>query len=207
MYFETHVSNGADHQYVMELLVTHPDKLDTNLRRFMQQRLMPRQHEWMEQRGHLMCPYFETVRDIPEQGLSGFVDGPRYSTGYNALRQRIGILSEAHMLKTFAERVNATFQLLLGTLAVMNEHPQELLAARMKAKTSAAEQVRHFTNWAIDTTHVAPLPWKGYEADTTASAVSGLPRWRYHRDQPTSVEVPWMNRAVAGSRSNARSAT
>ena len=32
VYFETHVSNGADHRYVMELLVTHPDKLDTNLR-------------------------------------------------------------------------------------------------------------------------------------------------------------------------------
>jgi hypothetical protein len=198
VYFETHVSNGADHQYVMELLTTHPDKLDTNLSRFMQHRLMPRQQEWMEQRGHLMCPYFETLHDIPEQGLTGFIDGPRYSTGYNALRQRIGILSEAHMLKPFAERVNATFQLLLGTLAAMNEHPQELQAARAKAKASASEQVRYFSDWVIDTAQVAHLPWKGYAADTTASAVSGLPRWRYHRDQPTNVEVPWMNKAVAG---------
>lgn len=198
VYFETHVSNGADHQYVMELLVTHPDKLDTNLRRFMQHRLMPRQSEWMEQRGHQMCPYFETLHDIPEQGLMGFMDGPRYSTGYNALRQRIGVLSEAHMLKPFAERVNATFHLLLGTLAAMNEHPKELLAARAQAKASASEQVRHSTNWDIDTTQVSRLPWKGYAADTTASAVSGLPRWRYHRDRPTNVEVPWMNEAVAG---------
>lgn len=196
VYFETHVSNGADHQFVMELLVTHPDKLDSNLRRFMHQRLMPCQQEWMEQRGHLMCPYFETLYHIPEQGLTGFVDGPRYSTGYNALRQRIGVLSESHMLKPYADRVNATFELMLGTLAAMNEHARELQEARGRAKASACEQMMYASDWIIDTTAVAALPWKGYTADTTTSAVSGLPRWRYHRDRPTDVQVPWMNTAT-----------
>ena len=196
VYFETHVSNGADHQYVMELLVTHPDKLDSNLRRFMHQRLMPRQQEWMEQRGHLMCLYFETLHHIPEQGLTGFVDGPRYSTGYNALRQRIGVLSESHMLKPYADRVNATFELMLATLAAMNEHAQELQVARGRAKASACEQMMYASDWSIDTTAVAALPWKGYMADTTTSAVSGLPRWRYHLDRPTAVQVPWMNTAT-----------
>ncbi len=198
VYFETHVSNGADHQYVMELLVTHPDKLDSNLRQFMQHRLMPRQQEWMQQRGHLVCPYFETVRSIPEEGLMGFMDAPRYSTGYNALRQRIGVLSESHMLKPYADRVNATFQLILSTLAAMNEHPAELKTARAKAKASACEQLRHFSNWSIDTTADGTLPWRGFEADTARSAVSGLPRWRYHRDRPSTVEVPWFNKGAAG---------
>lgn len=196
VYFETHVSNGADHRYVMELLVTHPDKLDSNLRRFMHQRLMPGQQQWMEQRGHLMCPYFETLYHTPEQGLTGFVDGPRYSTGYNALRQRIGVLSESHMLKPYADRVNATFELMLATLAAMNEHSQELQEARRRAKASACEQLVHSSVWTIDTSAVATLPWKGYKADTTASAVSGLPRLRYHRDRPTDVQVPWMNTAT-----------
>jgi len=196
IYFETHVSNGADHQYVMELLTTHPDKLDTNLRHFMQDHLVPRQYEWMEQRGHRMCPYFETHRDIPEQGLAGFMDGPRYSTGYNALRQRIGVLSESHMLKPYADRVNATFELMLATLAAMNEHPDALREARSKARISAVEQVVHHTNWRIDTTAVDRLPWLGYAADTATSAVSGLPRWLYHRDRPTNVEVPWLNTGV-----------
>ncbi|HPF89911.1 MAG TPA: M14 family zinc carboxypeptidase, partial [Flavobacteriales bacterium] len=196
IYFETHVSNGADHQYVMELLTTHPDKLDPDLRHFMQERLMPRQYGWMEQRGHLMCPYFETLRAIPEQGLTGFVDGPRYSTGYNALRQRIGILSESHMLKPYEDRVNATFQLLLATLAVMNEEPEELKQARANARARAMELVRYQTNWRIDTTAVDSLEWHGYEADTVTSVVTGLPRRRYHRDRPTDVRVPWMNRAL-----------
>ena len=35
VYFETHVSDGADHQYVMELLTTQKDKLDGGLSAFM----------------------------------------------------------------------------------------------------------------------------------------------------------------------------
>lgn len=197
IYFETHVSNGADHQYVMELLPTHPDKLDPALRSFLEERLMPRQHEWMQRQGQLMGPYFETFHAIPEQGLTGFVDGPRYSTGYNALRQRIGILSESHMLKPYADRVNATFQLMLGTLACMNEHPEELKAARRQARASAEEILNYATNWSMDTTIVLDMPWKGYTVDTVISQLSGLPRVRYDRSRPTEGTVPWMGRASA----------
>lgn len=193
IYFETHVSNGADHQYVMELLTTHPDKLDTALRAFMQQRLMPRQYAWMEQRNQKMGPYFETHQQIPEQGLEGFMDGPRYSTGYNALRQRIGILSETHMLKPYADRVNATLQLMLGTVACMNEHPAELLAARRKARASAEEYLHYATNWSIDTSRVDSIAWSGYAVDTIISGVSGLGRSRYDHEKPTEVRIPWMN--------------
>lgn len=200
IYFETHVSNGADHRYVMELLTTHPDKLDSNLRQFMQQVLVPRQQEWMAQREVLMGPYFETLEHVPEQGLLGFMDGPRYSTGYNALHQRIGVLSEAHMLKPYADRVNATFQLMLATLAAMNEHPEALRTARERAKISACEQLLHATNWSIDHTQVDSIPWAGYAADTATSAVTGLPRWRYHHDRPTDGRVPWFNKGTAGLR-------
>lgn len=199
VYFETHVSNGADHQYVMELLTTHPDKLDPALRGFMEERLVPRQYDWMRQRGLLMCPYFETLHHVPEEGLTGFVDGPRYSTGYNALRQRIGILSETHMLKPYADRVNATLQLMLGTLACMNEHPQELKKARTEARSNAMNVTLHATNWSIDTSRVEALDWKGYATEQVQSEVTGLPRLRYDRNKPTAVKVPWMNSAGYGS--------
>ncbi|MBL7950964.1 MAG: hypothetical protein JNM62_04535 [Flavobacteriales bacterium] len=198
VYFETHVSNGADHQYVMELLTTHPDKLDTALRAFIHDLLIPRQYEWMDQRGHRMGPYFETLRQVPEQGLVGFMDGPRYSTGYNALRQRIGILSETHMLKPYSQRVNATFQLMLGTLACMNEHPAELKVARLQARASAEEYLHYATNWSIDTSSVDSTPWCGYAVDPIVSAVSGIRRYHYDRTRPTQARVPWMNSGKAG---------
>ncbi|HQV52957.1 MAG: hypothetical protein IPI00_15060 [Flavobacteriales bacterium] len=191
VYFETHVSNGADHQYVMELFTTHPDKLDPALSNFLQRTMIPRQNAWMEQRGVLMCPFFETEGRTPEDGLKSFVDGPRYSTGHAALRNRIGILSESHMLKPYSDRVNATFQLMLGTLAVMNENPEALALARIQAFNNTITTKQFEFNWELDTTHLTVLPWLGYEAIESKSDVSGLPRITYDHDRPTSVDVPW----------------
>ncbi len=191
VYFETHVSDGADHRYVMELLTTQKDKLDGGLSAFMTGMMMPRLYEWMNSKNMLMCPYFETEGDTPEEGLVGFYDSPRYSTGYNALFDRIGILAESHMLKPYADRVNATFQLMLATLAAMNEHPDELRKARTAAKKHTASMDEIGLNWVLDTTHVEPLPWKGWAAEHTTSEVTGLPRIRYDHTRPTDTKVPW----------------
>lgn len=196
IYFETHVSNGADHQYVMELLTTHPDRLEAPLQHFLKERLKPDLYAWMEQRGLLMCPYFETKEDHPEQGLEGFLDGPRYSSGHAGLRQRIGILSETHMLKPYADRVNATFQLQLATLAVMDQHGEDLAKARADARQVVASAQTYGFNHLLDTTAVEPLHWKGYKAGYKPSAVSGAPRLYYDREQLTDTVVPWMDRFV-----------
>lgn len=191
VYFETHVSNGADHQYVMELLTTQKDKLNGGLSRFMTGTLVPDLNAWMEGKGVPMCPYFETRGDTPEEGLYGFNDGPRYSTGYNALFDRIGILSESHMLKPYADRVNATFQLLLATLAAMDHHGSELLKLRAQARRFTASMTELGMNWRLDSTAWGHLSWKGYDAERIRSEVTGLERTLYRHDRPTDGKVPW----------------
>ncbi|MCC6839256.1 MAG: hypothetical protein IT230_03780 [Flavobacteriales bacterium] len=191
IYFETHVSDGADHQYIMALMATQKDKLAKPLSAFMTGTLIPGQYAWMERKGMRMCPYFETTHEIPEEGLQGFNDGPRYSSGHAALFDRIGIISESHVLKPFADRVNATLQLLFGTLAVMNEHPGELRAARTAAKAATAQATAFGLNWRLDTAVVEQLPWQGYAARREASKVTGMQRLRYDRSAPTDIRVPW----------------
>lgn len=198
VYFETHVSNGADHQYVMELLTSQKNKLDPALSRFVQRTLVPDLQAWMERKGIPMCPYFETIGATPEEGLTGFVDGPRYSSGHAALRDRIGILSESHMLKPYADRVNATFQLMLATLAAMSERQSELQAALYEARTNTIASRSFGFNWAIDTTQKERLDWAGYAAERTPSKVSGLERVTYDRARPTLTQVPWMDHAKPG---------
>ncbi|MCB0765230.1 MAG: hypothetical protein KDB84_11025, partial [Flavobacteriales bacterium] len=196
IYFETHVSNGADHRYVMELLTTHPDKLDPPVREFLSRSLLPALQEWMEAKEIPMCPYFELIEDSPEEGMTAFVDGPRYSTGYNALLGRIGILSETHMLKPYADRVNATLQLMLATLALMDRNRSELSAVKSMARQYIASTTDQGCNWKVDTTRVTALDWKGFAHGTLPSAVSGLPRSHYDHDRPTRSTVPWMAHAV-----------
>lgn len=194
VYFETHVSDGADHQYVMELLTTQKDKLDGGLSALMTSTMMPRLYDWMSGKGIVMCPYFETEGDSPEEGLAGFYDSPRYSTGYNALFDRIGILAESHMLKPYADRVNATFQLMLATLAAMNEHPEDLRKARSAARKNTASLDELALNWVLDTTHVELLPWKGWTAEHLTSEVTGSPRLHYDHTRPTETMVTWRDR-------------
>lgn len=191
IYFETHVSDGADHRYIMALLASQKDKLDPTLRSYLTGTLVPGMQRWMDRRGQPMCPYFETDGAYPEQGLTGFYDSPRYSSGYNALFDRIGIISETHVLKPYADRVNATLQLLFGTLAVMNEHPDALREARAQAKRNTSGTASFGLNWRVDTKAVEQLPWKGYAARTKPSAVTGLPRIFYDHQEPTDTVVPW----------------
>lgn len=191
IYFEPHVSDGADHQYIMALLSTQKDKLSPPLSEFMTKVLQPGQYDWMNKKGMLMCPYFETTGKIPEEGLHGFYDSPRYSSGYNALFDRIGIISESHMLKPFQDRVNATLQLLLGTLAVMDQHPGELKKARSAAKEHTRATNAFGLNWRLDASAVSSIPWKGYAAKTDTSLVTGFPRIRYDHNEPTDTVVPW----------------
>lgn len=191
IYFETHVSDGADHQYVMELLMTQKDKLDPNLSTFMTGVLEPALYQWMDRKGMAMCPYFEPLNETPEEGLAAFNDPPRYSTGFNALFDRIGILSESHMLKSYADRVNATYQLMLGTLAALDMNADLLRTARAEAKRATREASGFGSNHSLDTTRMEMIPWKGYEAAHQPSAVGGQQMLVYRHERPTNTTVPW----------------
>ncbi len=193
VFLDTHVSNGADHRYVMELLTTRKEKLAPAMGEFMARTLVPGLYDWMEGKDIPMCPYFETRKEVPDSGLMGFHDGPRYTTGYTALFQTIGIMAESHMLKPYAQRVNATHQLMLGILAVMDREHTALADARREARRQALSTTTVPLRWTLDTTVVEELPFKGYRAEHVPSAVSGLPRLRYDTTAPVDLVVPWMD--------------
>ena len=113
-----------------------------------------------------------------------------YSTGYNALFDRVGILAESHMLKPYADRVNATLQLMFATLATMNEHADDLKTSRIKAKEATRTSTGAAFNWVLDSTS-EKIPWSGYKAISRISPVTGLEVLYYDHAQPTNDSVPW----------------
>ncbi|MCB9167980.1 MAG: hypothetical protein H6595_10950 [Flavobacteriales bacterium] len=189
VFIDTHVSDGADHRYLMELLTTQKDKLDPDVSAFMTRTLVPELYAWMERKKVLMCPYFELRRQVPDSGLVGFLDGPRYTTGYTALFNTIGIMAESHMRKPFADRVNATYQLLLATLAVLDQHGRELRDARQRAEARTRSIQRRPVRWTLDTTVVQKEEFLGYRSEMRRSAVSGLPRLFYDGSRPVDLTV------------------
>lgn len=88
-------------QYELTYLETHPKKLGGSLGNLISEKLSPSLEKSMKDKGYEMCPFVNIYRDTPDNGYEQFFDYSRFSTGYAALFQTIGYMSEAHMLKPF----------------------------------------------------------------------------------------------------------
>ena len=104
MCLHTHTSNGADYPYTMTLITTQEDAC---LGAIPGNRMTLALNRRMQARGWPMVPYVYSKGQTPDKGIVGF-ETPRYSTGYASLWGTLGFTTEAHMLKPFADRVQAT---------------------------------------------------------------------------------------------------
>ncbi|WP_338846564.1 M14 family zinc carboxypeptidase [Massilia sp. W12] len=190
---DTHTSNGADYPYVMTLIPSQPDKLGGALGAFLRERMLPRIYRQMRARGWPSCPYVNPVADSPDQGIADFLETPRYSTGYAALHHCIGFMPETHMLKSFAQRYDATRILLEEVLHIALEHGEEIRAMRAQARAALPDPCPVF--WQIDMEHPARLPFEGYAACRKPSALGDYQRLYYDRTQAWSAEIDHFDRA------------
>ncbi len=196
VFVDTHTSNGADYQHVMTLIATQPDKLGGPLGAFLRDRMLPHLYEEMTARGFPMCPYINTRKEIPDDGIEDFLDTPRFSTGYAALHHVIGFMPETHMLKPFGERLASMRHLVEAALAFTVAHGQEI--RRLKAETRAADRERRTfpVQWRLDETQHRTFRLKGFEARWEPSRLSTYQRLRYDRNAPFEKEIPWFDRFV-----------
>src|SRR5207244_5821612 len=93
--------------------------------------------------GHLTAPYLNFKQgDEPRSGIEFGSSTPRFSTAYPTLHGRPSILVETHMLKPYAVRVRATYDLMRALLEEVNAHPEALLNAVQSAEREAIERGR-----------------------------------------------------------------
>lgn len=196
VFVDTHTSNGADYQHVMTLIATQPDKLGGALGTFLRERMLPHLYAEMSDRGYPMCPYINTRKEIPDDGIEDFLDTPRFSTGYAALHHVIGFMPETHMLKTFGERLRSMRHLVEAALAFTVEHGAEI--RRLRAETRAADRVRRTwpVQWKLDESRSTTFRLKGFEARHEPSRLGNYQRLRYDRSAPFEKEIPWFDRFV-----------
>ena len=191
VYLETHTSNGADYQYTMTLLSTQKDKLDTAVSEVMQSMILPGLYKRMSEKQEEMVRYVNVFGRSPEEaGITGFLDSPRYSSGFATQFQCMGFMSEAHMLKPFEDRVNATFELMLSLLEEVEEHGKEIALARYDARNALVWQEAFPLNWELDTVASDTIQFNGYRSEYRKSAVTGRDRLYYDRAAPTQFEIP-----------------
>lgn len=192
VFIDNHTSNGADYQYSMTLIATQHNKLEKHLASYMNDRMLPHLYQEMDNVGWEMTPYVY-ARNTPDDGISGFLDLPRYSSGFGALHNIISFMPETHMLKPYKNRVESTYHFMDLMIKWMHKDEANLKAA--KAKTLKAVQTKSSfdINWTMDAEKVDSVQFKGYTAKYKKSEVSGLDRLYYDQSEPYTKEIPFYN--------------
>ncbi len=202
LFFDIHTTDGADYSYDLTWYLEEWGALHPAVKRWQDEAFKRAILPDFEKRGHLAATYLDLVdhRDIT-RGIANFGSGPRFSTGYVALRNRAAVLVETHMLKPYEARVRATYDLVAATLARIRRHPGELREAAKRADADTVARVRD----AQATLPIAfrvggqsePFVLKGYAFTQEASAISGDTWTTYDPRKPKTYTVPNFRDLVA----------
>jgi hypothetical protein len=194
IFVDTHTSNGADYQYTMTLIPTQKDKLNATLASYLTKTMLPYLYSTMKSKGFELVPYVNSVNETPDDGITGFMESARYSTGYAALHNCIGFMPETHMLKPFDKRVGATYQLLQTYVDLVEKDANVIGEAVAKAKEQVSKQKSFVLDWKLNRDTFDEIEFKGYTAKYKPSEVSGLDRLYYDRNEPyTKTIKQWNN--------------
>jgi murein tripeptide amidase MpaA len=193
---DVHTTDGADYQYDLTWYTEDWGNLHPAVKAWQDAALKGRVFPRTEKHGHLLSPYLELVdhRDIAK-GIGNFGSGPRFSTGYAALQNRAALLVETHMLKPYAVRVNATYDLLVEVLHELDAHPGALRRTVTQADADAAKlaitpDAKIPLDFAQDGKSVA-YSLKGYAYSKTPSDISGDTWTQYDPTKKKTYTIPF----------------
>ena len=193
VFVDTHVSNGADYQYTLSHLFTQHNKLGGEPGILLNTGIMPVLEQKMEEAGWSVTPYVNIFNAPPDKGFSQFLDHPRYSTGYTSLWNTLGLMIENHMLKPYDERVNGTYEFLRQIILLCEAEYKTIKSARESSRAKISSGEYYPLHWELDSTIYRTLKFKGYQADTIISSITGQERLKYRRDLPITREVSYFN--------------
>jgi hypothetical protein len=201
LFIDCHVTDGADFRYNVTYQYEQHQNVPAPLLDWMKSAFDARIVPATEAAGNLLAPYL-TLRDDrdPSKGIEGFIETPRFSTGYTPLRNRPGLLIETHMLKGYRTRVRGTYDLIVATLEEMNRDAAGLRRVlretddAITAQGRAYDATRRVALRLEFTAQSVPFNFKGVEFRVEHSDVSGAERIIYG-DKPRDLIVPYFNEA------------
>ena len=193
VFIDNHVSNGADYQYTLTHLFTQHNKLGGDLGEYLHTEMMPSLEQHLATKNWDITPYVNVFNEVPEAGFTQFLDGPRYSTGYTALFNSLGMMVETHMLKPYKPRVYGTYELMKTMLDIMETDHEKIKSLRSNAIKQLQASKTYPLDWTVDTIKHTTLSFKGFEGKMIPSAITGGQRLKYDRSKPFTKDVSYQN--------------
>jgi zinc carboxypeptidase len=193
LFIDNHVSNGADYQYTLSHLFTQHDKLGGPLGEYLHNSFMPQLEDSLQMKQWEITPYVNVFNRMPENGFSQFIDTPRYSTGYVALFNTLGMMVETHMLKPYKDRVEGTYEIMKSFINIAEMDAELIQELRKNSVTRFKEGDSYPLSWKIDSSRSTTLSFKGFEAEMIPSKITGADRLKFDSNRPFTKDVTYYN--------------
>jgi len=193
LFIDNHVSNGADYQYTLTHLFTQHDKLGGDLGNYITESFVPQLTDSLKQKDWDISPYVNVFNRTPDRGFSQFLDNPRFSTGYTALFNTLGMMIETHMLKPYKLRVDGTYEMMRSFIEIADKDAsliKEYYKNNFELYTAGEA---YPISWELDSTKTTTLNFKGYEAEMITSQITDMPRLKYDTTKPYNRPVTYYN--------------
>ncbi|MBK7426857.1 MAG: M14 family metallopeptidase [Saprospiraceae bacterium] len=196
IFIDNHTSNGADYTYTMTLLATQHNKLGGTKGDFLHDIFLPEIYKNMEAAKWPMCPYVNTQGAL-DNGIYGFNDGARYSSGYASLFGAISFLPETHMLKPFKDRLLSNYVLMDEMIKLAVKFKSQLILFRSSHLKHFQTLEKYPLNWRTDKSRQDSFRFKGYTAEKIPSTFTGKDRTFYNQEKPFEKELPFYTYSTA----------
>ncbi len=191
VFLDNHVSNGADYQYTFTCIATQHERLGEKLGNFFKNEMYPEMVKDMQKKKIDVIPYVNIHGAKPDLGYEQFTDTPRYATGYTTLFNTLGFVPETHMLKPYKDRVQTTYEFMVTAINYTDTNWEKIKQLRKDNLEDFKVGKQYPLSWAIDSTKVSFMDFKGYEGGYKPSEISGKDRLFYDKSKPFTKKIPF----------------
>ena len=191
IFVDAHSTNGADYPAEMTLINTARSRVEPSMVTFFNSVLSNSIYIGMMREGYSISPYYHTFGDTITDGFKEYMDTPRYSTGYTTLFNTMGYVSEAHMLKPYPVRVEATYTLLKNIIKFAQINSSAVISVFNNANIEIRRIKEYGINYKLDTTTRLEVKFESYRKKYRISEVTGLPIHYFDKSIRDTNTIPY----------------
>ncbi len=194
VFLDTHTTNGSDHQYVITLIPVQPSTFPKSMQNTLEQALLPDLYSGMAQTPYELIPYVMYNNRDASRGIVSYRQTPKVSTGYAEMFNSFGFMTENHVYKPYADRVQSVYLFMHELLKATSSHAESIAQARNKANETVKNQKEFVLDYTLDTSQYKEITFKGYEQGTIESELTGLTYKYYDHNKPFTRQIKFFNR-------------
>ncbi len=196
LFIDVHVTNGADFQYVMTYAIDNmTDNMEPGITKWSQEIYEKQLCQQMENAGFPIFLYGSFKKyNAPESGFVADTFDPRYSQGYAAAHNRLGLLIENHIYKPYKQRVAATVEAFVASAKILAQNKTSLQTTLAQADaytSSVASRIEPFGFKYIATDEKPKQAnYLSWGRDTVKSDLSGGEWVKHDYNDPITLSIP-----------------